>query len=263
MSNLVALLSLSLTITLVSAFPAHLVNAKFLTTTRLASSTEDFAATTKTPSQDAERLKRRLLELGASYDRGYGATDQARGKVELTIQALERWNPTMDAARGIANGIDSPLTGSWRMIWTTAQDVLVLGASPVATTGAIYQVFDPPIVTNVIDFIPRIQSLFPSSLFPSSLIRAEVTTRASPRSSMPMRIGLTFESVKLKPVRLLGLEVDSLPPVAFDLPQIPGANSETSPGYFDVSYLDDEMLIIRQNAPGGLFVLVKTDDNSP
>jgi hypothetical protein len=31
----------------------------------------------------------------------------------------------------------------------------------------------------------------------------------------------------------------------------------------DVLYLDQEMLIIRQNAPGGFFISVKTDDNSP
>jgi len=31
------------------------------------------------------------------------------------------------------------------------------------------------------------------------------------------------------------------------------------PGYFDVEYLDDELLIIRQQAPGGVFALVKVD----
>ncbi|KAI2509811.1 PAP fibrillin [Fragilaria crotonensis] len=252
MANLILFVSLLWTLT--SAFTSHTVRVTRRTVLFVASDGD---------TENAKSLKRRLLELGASYDRGYGATSNARDKVETTIHVLERLNPTTDAARGISTGIDSPLTGSWRMVWTTAQDVLVLGASPLATTGAIYQVFEPPIVTNIIDFIPKIQSLFPSSIFPQSLIRAEVTTRASPRPNMPMRIGLNFESVKLKPVQLLGMETDSLPPLAFDLPQIPGASSETSPGYFDVSYLDDEFLIIRQNAPGGLFVLVKTDDNRP
>lgn len=212
---------------------------------------------------DVESLKKRLLQLGASYDRGFGATAKARDQVEATVRSLELLNVDTDAARGISTGVASPLTGNWRMIWTTAQDVLILGASPLTTVGAIYQVFEPPIVTNIIDFIPKAQSLFPISVVPPSLIRAEVKTRASPRPNMPMRVGLNFESVKLKPVQFLGIEVDTLPPLAFDLPKIPGADSETSPGYFDVLYLDQEMLIIRQNAPGGFFVSVKTDDNSP
>jgi hypothetical protein len=211
-----------------------------------------------------EALKKQLLQLGASYDRGYGASTKAKLEVERVVSELEQLNPETDAARGIAGlGEFSPLDGSWRMIWTTAQDVLVLGASPLTTVGAIYQVFTPPIVTNIIDFIPKVQALLPTSLFPPTLIRAEVTTRASARTDKPMRVGLNFESVKLKPVEFLGLDVDNLPPLAFDLPQIPGADAESSPGYFDVSFLDDEILIIRQNAPGGLFVLVKTDDCSP
>ena len=35
------------------------------------------------------------------------------------------------------------------------------------------------------------------------------------------------------------------------------------PGGSDVLYLDEEMLIIQQNAPGGLFVLVKSDSYDP
>lgn len=212
-----------------------------------------------------EKLKKQLLQLGASYDRGYGASPKARQDVENVIADLERLNPETDAARGVTGiGYEtSPLSGSWRMIWTTAQDVLVLGASPLATVGAIYQVFDLPVVTNVIDFIPKVQALLPTALFPPTLIRAEVTTRASQRTGMPMRVGLNFESVKLKPVEFLGLDVDNLPPLSFDLPQIPGATAESSPGFFDVSFLDDEILIIKQNAPGGLFVLVKTDNYNP
>jgi hypothetical protein len=247
------LLLLSLLVTLTNAFaPPVVVNARG-GVFQLAS----------TLNNDAESLKKQLLQLGASYDRGYGASTKARKDVEDVIADLEVLNTETDAARGISSGQDSPLSGSWRMIWTTAQDVLVLGASPLTTVGAIYQVFAPPLVTNIIDFIPKVQALLPTSLFPSTLIRAEVTTRASPRTDMPMRVGLNFESVKLKPVEFLGMDVDNLPPLGFDLPQIPGADSESSPGYFDVSYLDDELLIIRQNAPGGLFVLAKTDDSSP
>jgi len=133
----------------------------------------------------------------------------------------------------------------------------------VATVGAIYQIFEPPLVTNVIDFIPRVQSLLPPSLVPSSLVRAKVKTRASSRPGYPNRVGLFFEAVNLQPVEFLGMDASNLTPFAANLPKIPGADNDSGPGYFDVSYLDDELLIIRQNAPGGLFALVKVDNSDP
>lgn len=224
----------------------------------------------------AERaeLKRTLLKLCASYDRGYGATPKARLEVDGLVSKLEALNPTpMNANRGVAGGPYSPgeapppLKGIWRMVWTSALDVLSLGFSPVALPGAIYQVIDPPIATNIIDFIPRPQALLPTS-FPSTLVRAEVKTRTSFRVDDSNRVGLTFEAVKLVPVEVLGQKPDFLPPLNFNLPTVdvntlPGVNPDTAPGYFDVLYLDKDMLIIKQNAPGGYFVLINVPDCDP
>lgn len=232
-----------------------------------------------------EELKKEILQLGASYDRGFGASPRVQNKVNNVIADLEFLNLEKNASRFISGPevvMDitqtdttsensttvmfskskeetSPLTGNWRMIWTTASDVLILGANPFVTVGAIYQLFDPPIVTNVIDLLPRFQNLFPPSMVQGSLLRAKVQTRASKRTD-PMRVGLDFESVKLSPVELLGQDVGSLPPLGFDLPKLTGTDDV---GFFDVTFLDDEMLIIRQNQPGGLFVLVKVDDTDP
>jgi hypothetical protein len=218
--------------------------------------------------KEREQLKTTLYKLGASYDRGFGATGRARDEADQVIDALEALNPMTFAAEGIegVGSASSPLTGAWRMIWTTAQDVLTLASSPISTVSAIYQVFDPPVVTNVIDLIPRIQALLPPGVAPQSLVRAQVTTRASPRSSMPNRVGLDFESVNLQPVQLFGFESSMLPPFGFNLPRlpdIPGSDPESSPGFFDVTYLDAELLVIRQNAPGGYFALVKVDNYDP
>jgi hypothetical protein len=215
-----------------------------------------------------ERLKRELFQLGASYDRGYGASSSAREKALSVIERLEQYNTEMNASRGI-DGIDigssledtdmnvsSPLAGKWRMVWTTARDVLILEASPLFKTGSIYQVFDPPVVTNVIDFLPRIQSLLP---LPSSVVRASVQTRATLRQGKPNRVGLVFERVQVAPMQIFGMAIDVFPPVGFDLPKLPGTEETDGPGFFDVTYLDDELLVIRQNAPGGIFVLVKVD----
>lgn len=218
--------------------------------------------------KEREKLKSSLIALGASYDRGFGATPSSRSEAEDIIDRLENLNPTINASQGIDGdeGFDAPLRGAWRMVWTTAQDVLLLGASPIATVGAIYQVIDPPVATNIIDLIPRSQALLPPGIVPS-LLRAEVTTKASSRGSLPLRVGLTFEKVNLQPVEILGAPVkDFLPPIGWNLPSIsniPGFDEESSPGYFDVSYLDNELLIIKQNAPGGLFALIKVENYDP
>jgi len=223
-------------------------------------------------SDQAQSIKKELLQICASYDRGFGATPRIRKQVDELISRLEAFNPTpVNAARGIdgeysAEG-PAPLEGAWRMVWTTALDVLNLGASPFALPGAIYQVIEPPVATNIIDLIPRVQNFLPAT-FPSSLVRAEVKTRASLRPNNSNRVGLNFEAVKLKPVEVLGIKADSLPPLSFNLPQInvedlPGVDPATAPGFFDVIFLDHEMLVIRQNAPGGYFVSLKVDDYDP
>jgi hypothetical protein len=220
---------------------------------------------------EIQNLKLKLLKLCASYDRGFGATPRSRKQVEEIINQLELMNPTpVDAAKGVDGSYpigSIPLEGIWRMVWTTALDVLNLGGNPLATPGAIYQKITPPLATNIIDFIPRYQSFLPTA-FPSSLIRAEVQTRASNRVGYSNRVGLDFEAVKLAPVELLGMDTGILPPLNFNLPRIkvsdlPGVDPNNSPGYFDVMYLDEDMLIIKQNAPGGIFVSIKVPDCEP
>lgn len=143
---------------------------------------------------------------------------------------------------------------------------------------AIYQVIDPPIATNIIDFIPRAQSFFPPSIAPPSLLQAEVLTRGYSRNGKPDRVGLVFEGLKLQPVELLGQKVDGLPPLSVDLtwpskvlaPFVPGMmddmeasrNDADALGYFDIEYVDEELLVIKQQG-GGRFALVKVDSYDP
>ena len=220
-------------------------------------------STTPTPPE-AEILKNKLLNLCASYDRGYGSTPSARRRVDDIVSELTDLNPNMDGARGIdGNGPadTAPLGGIWRMVWTTAVDVLNLGANPVVAPAAIYQKIDPPTAINIIDFVPRLQSLLPG--LPANVLRAEVTTTAYSRVNMPGRVGLVFNSVSLQPVEVLGMAADALPPLGVNFPKIPGADGTSGPGYFDILYLDEDMLIYKQNDPGGYFVLTKVDDCDP
>jgi hypothetical protein len=102
------------------------------------------------------------------------------------------------------------------------------------------------LIHYIIDFIPRAQALLPPALVKPTLLRAEVGTRALVHTSRPNQVGLDFEKVKLTAVEVLGIKVrEKLPPLGFNLPQInlPGSDPD-KPGYFDITFLEDEMLII-------------------
>ena len=104
--------------------------------------------------------------------------------------------------------------------------------------------------------------------------RLRVQTRARPRSAT--RVGLSFERVGAEQLAILGQEVpDWLPRPAVDLPQLgldvqrrifsvgdeeDPRDAASNPAFFDVMYLDDELLIIKQGSPGGMFAAVAVDD---
>lgn len=236
-----------------------------------------------------EALKREIIALAASFDRGFGATPAAIQSVDRLLDRLElanRDSMTTSAAdlftptricNNNNNNQNQPaapqpptptILGKWRMIWTTAFDVLSLNLSPISKVSAIHQIYEETAVINVIDLLPRISSV----LFPTqNRLRAVVTTRPNPyynnnknnnNSSPypPPRIGLTFQRVELQPLEVFGWDGRSLPPLAWNLPKLPGTDST---GYFDVTFLDEDLLIIRQNAPGGRFVLLRVNDLEP
>ena len=104
--------------------------------------------------------------------------------------------------------------------------------------------------------------------------RLRVQTRARPRSAT--RVGLSFESVGAEQLAILGQEVpDWLPKPKVDLPQIgldvqrrifnvgddeDPRDAASNPAFFDVMFLDDELLVIKQGSPGGLFAAVAVDE---
>jgi len=199
-------------------------------------------------------LKKDLFQLGASYNRGFAATSSplAGERAMQVIRDLERqYDVETFNVGNMQMDVTSPLRGCWRMIWASAFDVLVLESSPIFATGAIHQVYDEDDrVTNVIDFIPRFQSLFPppgfgmntlssgtaaasssssssSKTSPNTVFRANVVARASRQKGeaaqlKPNRVQLDFERVRLEPVQFLGVDVDMWPPrlLAFDLPKV-------------------------------------------
>lgn len=217
---------------------------------------------------EIRKLKMDLLRLCATFDRGFAATKEDAANIADIISSLKLLAFDKNPTRGLTpnqtgkdGSGDAPIEGIWKLAYTTAFDVVSLNGSPLYQLQGIYQVIrSDGSSANVIDLVPRFQTLLPSSISSriSSSTRAVVGTSSYARSST--RVGLSFRSVRLKPLSVLGLEFKdlpfSVPSLKIDLPRF-GLNDDDNAnrsGYFDIEYLDNDCLIISQNQPGGIFV---------
>jgi len=238
------------------------------------SETPEYIEEDRTGVKATERLqlKSKLFAAAAACDRGFAAFtgSQERSKIDVLVDKLSALNPNLNPTKGLI-GSDEPnvncaLEALWRLVYTTAYDVLSLGASPFTALEGIYQdITASGDSVNIIDLCPRIQVALPAPI--ASTLRINVKTKARARS--PTRVGLTFEAADFGPLRLLGQSTDFLPRVGGKFPSIGlfgnnvGANDEADingPSYFDIIYLDEDMLIIKQNEPGGIFVSVRDQE---
>ena len=244
------------------------------------------------PSQALWAVKQQLVSCAAACDRGFGASSADRGRVEALLSELVALNPSQQAAtKGIFPAVENeaPLEGVWKLIYTDAYDVLSLAASPVTLLQGIYQVIERSGRScNVIDLTSRLVPLLPVALASrlESVLRLKVFTESSARSDV--RVGLRFMSVAVQPLSLLGQKL-AIPGLSASLPQkylyelvdravaafggsssTPSSTSSSSSssaegninalGYFDVVYLDDDLLVIKQNQPGGMFISSRVRD---
>jgi hypothetical protein len=231
------------------------------------------------PTKDVAALKSKLFAACAAADRGFAASPVDREGIEALLYELEPLSPTEEATKGISDGAaDAPLRKCWRLVYTSASDVSTLAANPISSLGGIYQdARELPVITNVIDQFPRLLANLPpdaASRF-ATTTRLRVQTRARPRSAS--RVGLSFERVGAEQLSLFGQEVpDWLPRPAVDLPQLgldlqrrlfrmseeegDPRDSDKNPAFFDVMYLDEELLVIKQGSPGGMFAAVAVDE---
>ena len=228
-----------------------------------------------------ELLKSKLFAKSAACDRGFGASTKDREDIAAIVALLSKLSPEVAPTRGItpfratnpsdlqmALASDAPVVGAWQMVYTTAFDVLSLAASPLTLLQGIYQViYANGTSVNVIDLAPRFQAILPVQLQTdrglTSTLRARVFTTAKARSDD--RIGLTFKRVAVSAAKFLNFNVSKFPKfgVTFPTASRVGAGdkaSDTDPGFFDILYVDDDCLIIQQNAPGGIFVNIRSEE---
>lgn len=240
--------------------------------------------------QKREDLKKSLYSKCAECDRGFSSIPSDRTAIDSIINELRTLSPEGNPTRNFFpdnndTSESAPLDGAWKLIYTTAFDVLILGVNPFSITQSIYQVINSTgSAINVINVAPRLQAFLPQQLVGTgSTLRLKVYIDAKRKSDS--EISLRFKSTEIKPITLLGNKISSfLPSLKLLLPQrILGGdawkssssdsdsnsnnkkknNSNSfgqSSGYFRVLYLDDECLIIQQNQPGGIFVSVRSSE---
>ncbi|KAF5761633.1 putative plastid-lipid-associated protein [Helianthus annuus] len=240
------------------------------------------AATLTTPQQqrnelDLENKKYDLLRVIQDTQRGLVTTPNQRSEIEESLVDLESYAAGDDEAI-VDLGV---LDGTWRLLYTSASDVLVLLDSssklPFFQVGPIFQKFeckgqdDGGYVRNVVRW--SIPSLLEENEGATLLVSAKFSV-VSRRN-----IFLEFEEIALQNIiisdELQALIAPALLPRSFFSLQILQAIrtfkaqipvNSTSPGrrsvggLYYLSYLDKNMLVGRAVGGGGVFVFSRAQN---
>ncbi|CAM9821404.1 unnamed protein product [Scytosiphon promiscuus] len=196
-------------------------------------------------------LKARLLRVSAGVNRGLSCREGEQEEILEIVKELENQNPNPTPNDGFAEGT-SILTGEWKLIFTSALDVLSLGLIPGVEVAQIYQNIneDGTEIANVVDLQPKAAPVF-ERFAGSTTARLKVLAASGLEGDK--RLTLSFRSSQYSPQTLLGRDVSStLPPLKVSFPEIPGTNA----GWVDTTFIDEDIRVARAFG-GNLFVLAR------
>ncbi len=199
-----------------------------------------------------QAAKADLLQQIAATDRGRQVSPQQAEQIEAQVQALEALNPTAEPTAAAER-----LTGNWRTLYTTSQDLLKLSRTlPGIVTGEIYQYINAA-EAQVIN-VAELQGWdWLSAWVPGGI----VSVVASFSVVSERRVEVTFKRFVIGVQPLMSYQIDSflsllerkpeqIPALKIDLP------SRDQRGWLDITYLDEDLRIGR-GSEGSLFVLDK------
>lgn len=199
---------------------------------------------------DLVTAKAKLLQAVALTDRGRQVTPSQTDELLHLISQLEQLNPTQSPTSAAAL-----LSGNWRTLYTTSQDLLRLAKLlPGLTTGDIYQSVQAErgLVFNVAEICGSggLARILPRSVFSVAATfevlsdqRVEVTFRKFVIGSQPVmnyRIDTFLYLLEHKPEQIPAIKIDITP--------------REQKGWLDITYLD-ETIRIGRGSEGSLFVL--------
>eukprot|EP00904_Undaria_pinnatifida_P009657 jgi/Undpi1/5821/HiC_scaffold_2.g01095.m1 len=199
--------------------------------------------------ESVAELKGRLLKRAAGVNRGLNCREEEQKEFVDIIERLEAQNPNTTPNYGFSDGT-SILSGEWKLIFTSALDVLSLGLLPGIDVGQVFQNIseDGTEIANIVDLQPKAAPVFERFM---GITSARLKVLAASSVEGDRRITLSFRSSQYSPQTLLGRDVSAtLPPLKFSLPQIPGA------GWVDTTFIDDDIRVARAFG-GNLFVLAR------
>lgn len=190
--------------------------------------------------------KAELLAAIAGTNRGVITTEANRSLVLDKVVQLEVQNPTPQPLNERER-----LSGVWRLIYTTSQDLLGLARLPVVPAGPIYQCIRGQELKlyNILELqgFPFLEGVIcvAARLMPVSERRVQVNFE---RSIFGLKGLMNYPSLDTLVSRL---ETQS-PVAALSVP----LNTERSAGWLETTYLDEDLRIGRGNNDS-LFVLTK------
>lgn len=190
--------------------------------------------------------KAELLAAIAGTNRGVITTETNRSLVLDKVVQLEVQNPTPQPL-----GERERLSGLWRLIYTTSQDLLGLAQLPILPAGPIYQCIlgQELKLYNILELqgVPFLEGVICVSarLTPVSERRVQVSFE---RSIVGLKGIMNYPSLETLVARL---ETQS-PVAALNIP----LNPDRSAGWLETTYLDEDLRIGRGNNDS-LFVLTK------
>mmetsp|Transcript_18827 Transcript_18827/g.24315 ORF Transcript_18827/g.24315 Transcript_18827/m.24315 type:complete len:287 (-) Transcript_18827:396-1256(-) len=190
-------------------------------------------------SEDLKNLKQEFLLACLGVNRGFSATSEEKETIAQLVELLESENPNPTPCAGLAEG-KSPLTGEWRLVYTTALDVLSVGLVPVISVGQVYQNIneDGSEITNIIDLQPNAAPLL-NSIGGSTVARLRVEAEGSVDSDT--RISIKFKSSAFEPKSFLGQEVAGVLPT----PKVNFPSMANPIGYIENTFVDETLRICR------------------